>query len=289
MAEQTNSSPVFLITGYSTGLGRELALAALSSGFRVIATARHLETLGDLEHRGARVLSLDVTSAAPDLATFAEKAIAVYGQVDYLVNNAGFAQSGAIEEVSPEEASAQFNTNGFGLVNRPYPISRCLGILRRVPLAHFRSRRTGTLVNFNSEATCTAIPGIGIYTATKAAVEISDTWAHELAQYGIRSISIQPSGFRTEFFNIAGSRPAAKTIEGYKIVHGTFSFMATEYARTVPGDPVKAARNIIAPVTKPDLPLRFADAFANLKAFYQKRLEEMEAVRELSIGTNFDA
>ncbi|KAJ7809900.1 putative short-chain oxidoreductase [Mycena olivaceomarginata] len=251
---------------------------ALSSGFRVIATARHLETLGDLEHRGARVLSLDVTSAAPDLATFAEKAIAVYGQVDYLVNNAGFAQSGAIEEVSPEEASAQFNTNVFGLVNTT-----------NVSLPHFRSRRTGTLVNFNSEATCTAIPGIGIYTATKAAVEISDTWAHELAQYGIRSISIQPSGFRTEFFNIAGSRPAAKTIEGYEIVHGTLSFMATEYARTVPGDPVKAARNIIAPVTKPDLPLRFADAFANLKAFYQKRLEEMEAVRELSIGKNFDA
>jgi hypothetical protein len=62
--------------------------------------------------------------------------------------------------------------------------------------------------------------------------------------------------------------------------------MATEYARIVAGDPVKAARNI---VTKPDLPLRFADAFANLKAFYQKRLEEMEAVRELRIRTNFDA
>ncbi|KAJ7342445.1 hypothetical protein DFH08DRAFT_703742, partial [Mycena albidolilacea] len=150
-------------------------------GFRVIATARRLETLGDLEHRGARVLSLDVTSSAPDLATFAEKAIAVYGQVDYLVNNAGFAQSGAIEEVSPEEALAQFNTNVLDLVSTT-----------NVFLPHFRSRRTGTLVNFSSEATCTAIPGIGIHTATKAAVEaISDTWAHELAEYGIRLISIQ--------------------------------------------------------------------------------------------------
>ncbi|KAF7336130.1 Short-chain dehydrogenase reductase sdr [Mycena venus] len=273
MSGQNSNSPVFLITGCSTGLGRELALAALASGFRVIATARRLDTLTDLETRGAKILELDVTSSVRDLAAFAEKAIAVYGQVDYLINNAGFAQSGAIEEVSPEEALTQFNTNFFGLVNTTNAF-----------LPHFRSRRAGTLVNFSSEITCTTLPGIGMYSATKAAVDaVSDTWARELAEYGIRSISVQPSGFRTEFFNNAGARPAGKIIEGYELVHGTINYMATEYARIVPGDPVKAARNIIKVVTRPEpLPLRFVvgdDAFASFKAFYEKRLEEMETLR----------
>ncbi|KAJ7339781.1 hypothetical protein DFH08DRAFT_246915 [Mycena albidolilacea] len=279
MSEQRNNSPVFLITGCSTGLGREVALAALKSGFRVIATARRLEALSDLQKSGAKTLALDVTWSVPDLADVAVKAIAVYGQIDYLVNNAGVAQGGAIEEVSPTEALTQFNTNFFGLVNTTNAF-----------LPHFRSRCTGTLVNFSSEITWVAMPGAGLYAASKAAVNaVSDTWAHELAEYGIRSISIQPSGFRTEFFNSTATRPAAKTIEGYDLAHGTIKFVVDEFA--APGDPAKAAQNIIKLVTKPEIPLRFAvgdDAYANCKAFYQKRLEEMEAVRELSTGTNFE-
>ncbi|KAJ7887123.1 hypothetical protein B0H14DRAFT_2206520, partial [Mycena olivaceomarginata] len=170
---------VFLITGCSTGLGREVALAALKSGFRVIATARRLEALADLEKSGTKNLALDVTWSVPDLADFAVEAIAVYGQIDYLVNNAGVAQGGAIE-VSLSEALNQFNTNFFGLVNTTNAF-----------LPHFRSRLTGTLVNFSSEITWVAMPGAGLYAASKAAVNaVSDTWAHELAEYGIRSISI---------------------------------------------------------------------------------------------------
>ncbi|KAJ7918896.1 hypothetical protein B0H13DRAFT_1606821, partial [Mycena leptocephala] len=140
-----------LITACSTGLGRELALAALASGFRIIATARRVEKLDDLENRGAKTLPLDVTWSIENLVAFA---------VDYLANNAGYAQGGAIEEVSPKEALEQFNTNFFGLVNTTNAF-----------LPHFHSRRAGTLVNLSSEITCHPLPGAGLYCASKAALD----------------------------------------------------------------------------------------------------------------------
>ncbi|KAJ7832210.1 hypothetical protein B0H14DRAFT_2364799 [Mycena olivaceomarginata] len=121
MSEPKNNSPVFLITGCSTGLGREVALAALESGFRVIATARHLEVLCDLEKSGGTTLALDVTCgrhAFHDWTVLTRRFFCLFsGQIDYLVNNAGVAQGSAIEEVSPTEALTQFNTNFFGLVS----------------------------------------------------------------------------------------------------------------------------------------------------------------------------
>ncbi|KAK6988708.1 short-chain dehydrogenase reductase sdr [Favolaschia claudopus] len=279
------SSPqVFLMTGCSTGLGRELALAALNSGFRVIATARRVEKLAGLEERGAKALALDVTWSVSALAAFAAEAIALYGQVDYLVNNAGYGAGGAIEEVSADELLAQFNTNVFGLINTTNAF-----------LPHFRARKSGTLVNFSSEASCIATPGAGAYGASKAAVNaISDTWAKELAEYNIRSICILPSAFRTDFFNNAGSVLPATRIEGYQVAHGVMDYMVSpQFTENAPGDPVKAAERIIKVVTKPgELLTRFAmgdDAYKNLKGFYEERIEELEAQRELTTGTNFDA
>ncbi|KAJ7660327.1 putative short-chain oxidoreductase [Mycena polygramma] len=273
------ASPVFLITGCSTGLGREMAMAALAKGFRVIATARRVETLTALESLGAKALALDVTSTPTVLSEFAKSAIAIYGQVDYIVNNAGFIQAGAVEEVSPTEALAQFNTNFFGLVNTTVAF-----------LPHLRARRTGTLVNISSQGSCLGTPGGGLYCASKAAVDaISDTWAHELAEYGIRSISVQPGAFRTEVLQSTNARFAAKSIEGYNLVHGVMeSFF--KFAGQEPGDTAKAARNIITVVTKAELPLRFVvgdDAFASLESFYRERLTEMEATQDLSTGTNY--
>ncbi|KAJ7478744.1 dehydrogenase [Mycena galericulata] len=282
MAEQTNNSPVFLITGCSTGLGRELALAALASGFHVIATARRPDTLSDLEARGAKALALDVTASTQELADSAAKAIVIYGQVDYLVNNAGYAQGGCIEEVSPAEALNQFNTNFFGLVNTTNAF-----------LPYFRARRAGTLVNISSQVTSGGAPGTGMYSASKAAIDaVSDTWANELAEYGIRSICVKPGAFRTEFFKQAVAHLPANTIDGYEVLRGTLQAMMKKYGNAVPGDPAKCARNIIKVATRPQIPLRFAigdDAVPNLKAFYQKRLEELEAFRDLNTGTNFDA
>ncbi|KAJ6468528.1 hypothetical protein C8R47DRAFT_1055836 [Mycena vitilis] len=275
------TSPVFLITGCSTGLGREMAIAALAKGFRVIATARRVQTLTALESLGAKTLTLDVTSTPTALSEFAIYAISIYGQVDYIVNNAGFAMGGAVEEVSPAEALAQFNTNFFGLVTTTAAF-----------LPHLRARRTGTLVNMSSQSTALGTPGAGFAAASKAAVDaISDTWAHELAEYNIRSISIQLGEFRTEILKPTNARIAAKSIEGYELVHrvlGSFS----KLAGNEPGDAAKAARNVINAVTKPELPLRLVlgdDAFKSVDSFYRKRLREMKVIRELSTGTNFIA
>ncbi|KAJ7471416.1 dehydrogenase [Mycena galericulata] len=281
MAEQTNNSPVFLITGCSSGLGRELALAALASGFRVIATARHPEALSDLEAHGAKSLALDVTASTQELADSAGKAIAIYGQVDYLVNNAGYAQGGCIEEISPAEALNQFNTNFFGLVNTTNAF-----------LPYFRARRTGTLVNLSSQVTSSGTPGTGMYSASKAAIDaVSDTWANELAEYGIRSICVKVRE-TNEFFKQAMAHLPATPVDGYEALRTAMQAMVKKYGNAVPGDPAKCARNIIKVVTRPEIPLRFAigdDAVPNLKAFYQKRLEELEAFRDLNTGTNFDA
>ncbi|KAJ7356401.1 putative short-chain oxidoreductase [Mycena albidolilacea] len=279
-----NTSPVFLVTGSSSGLGREIVIAALASGFRVIATARKVDTLTGLEEKGAKVLPLDVTSTPEALKEFAAKATSIYGQIDYLVNNAGFAQGGAIEEHSPKEITDQFNTNFFGLVNTTNAF-----------LPHFRTRKAGTLVNISSVASLGGQPGAGVYAASKAAVDaVSDTWAQELAEYGIRSISVQPGTFRTEALKPVNARFAANVIEGnYALAHGVVDFLSKHVAGNEPGDPAKGAQNIIALVTKAgQLPLRFVvgdDGHPKLEKFYKERSAELEATRELGTGTNFVA
>ncbi|KAJ7684459.1 putative short-chain oxidoreductase [Mycena polygramma] len=282
MLKSISNAPVFLITGCSSGLGRELALAALKSGFRVIATARRVTTLASLEERGAKALALDITSSEAELAEFATKAIAIYGQVDYLFNNAGFLQSGAIEETSPAEVLRQFTTNVFALINTTNAF-----------LPHFRARRAGTIVNTSSNGGTLGTPGGGIYCASKAAVDaISDTWAHELAEYNIRSMAVQPGAFRTEVSKSTNSSRAAKFIEGYQLAHGVIDHLSN-HAGSEPGDPAKAAANIVAFVAdaaRTQLPLRFVvgdDAYGQLKAFYTQQLADMEAAKELSTGTNY--
>lgn len=110
----------------------------------------------------------------------------ISGQVDYLINNAGFLQGGAIEENTPEENLAQFNTNFFGVIN-----------VTNAFLPHFRARKQGTIVNISSQGALLCIPGAGIYCASKAALDAtSETWANELADFNIRCVSIQ---VRVEF------------------------------------------------------------------------------------------
>ncbi|KAK6993017.1 short-chain dehydrogenase/reductase family protein [Favolaschia claudopus] len=275
----STDSPVFLITGCSSGLGRELSIAALKRGFRVIATARKVETLAALEQQGAKTMYLDVTASESELVEFAAKAIAVYGQVDYLVNNAGYLLTGAIEETPRSDAVHLFTTNFFGLVSTTNAF-----------LPHFRARKTGTIINVSSEAGTLGPPGIGIYAAAKSAINaVSDSWAHELAEYNIRSVSVQPGGFRTRS---GGIKAAEKSIEGYQAAHGVIHHINTT-GDTQPGDPAKGAEHIVTFVTDPKhqkLPLRFVlgdEAFAGIKQAYTQRLADMEATKEWSIGTSF--
>ncbi|KAF7367071.1 Short-chain dehydrogenase/reductase family protein [Mycena sanguinolenta] len=258
MTSASRSSPVILITGCSKGFGRELSALALERGFRVIATARAVETLAALKEKGAEILPFDVTASPDTIAVFAATAWQIYGQVDFLINNAGYLQGGAIEENTLEETMVQFNTNLFGLLNTTNAF-----------LPYFRKRR-----------------------AARAAVDsLSDTWAKELAEFNVKCISIQvPGQFRTTVAatlrrgscRIPEYTAADKLIVDYQAASGTEL-----------GDPAKAIVRILDFITTEgmDLPLRLPlgdDAYESLKRFYLERLADMEKFKAWSVGTNVD-
>ncbi|KAJ6587374.1 3-oxoacyl-reductase [Mycena sp. CBHHK59/15] len=265
-------SAVILITGCSTGLGRELALAALSAGLR---------TLASLQDQGAKALKLDVTACAEDLKAFAAQAVASFGQIDYLVNNAGFVQGGAIEENTPEENLAQFNTNFFGVIN----VTSAL-------LPHFRARKQGTIVNISSQGSALCIPGAGVYCASKGAVDtITDTWAHELAKFNIRCTSIQAGAYRTSVAESGNLKIAANKIDGYEGAHEWIETF-NKSAGTERGDVRIAASKIIELISvdpgRP-LPMRLAlgeDAYESMKAFHARELENLEKWKSFITGTD---
>ncbi|KAJ7653884.1 putative short-chain oxidoreductase [Mycena polygramma] len=278
------ASPVILITGCSTGFGRELSRVALERGFRVISTARRVESLAALKEQGAANLQLDVTAPPSELAAFAKTAWDIYGQVDFLINNAGYLQGGAIEENTPEDTQAQFNTNVFGLLNTTTAL-----------LPYFRHRRAGMIVNISSQGGSLNMVGAGIYCASKAAVDsLSDTWARELAEFDVKCISIQPGMFRTAVAESSNLRRGSHRIPEYTVPNKVI----VEYsaaAGTEKGDTAKAAARIIDFVTGArdgqDLPLRLAlgdDAFDYVRAFHVQRLADMDKFKEWSVGTNVE-
>ncbi|KAK0460594.1 uncharacterized protein EV420DRAFT_1641144 [Desarmillaria tabescens] len=204
----STSQLVWLITGTSTGLGRDLALAALERGEKVIATARarSLHLLADLKEKGAETLELDVTASLDDLKKIAEKAVGIYGRVDVLVNNAGYLLVGALEESTPEETFDQFNTNVFGALN-----------VTRAFLPYMRTRRTGTFVWTGSVAGWVSSASAGLYSTTKWALRgISETLHVEVAPLGLRSICIDFGYFRTAFLEPNHRKPYISKIDDYK-------------------------------------------------------------------------
>ncbi|KAF7358570.1 Short-chain oxidoreductase [Mycena sanguinolenta] len=277
----SNDSAVILITGCSTGFGRELAQAALSVGLQVIATARRVDTLSSLSAKGAKTLQLDVTASPEDLKQFAAKALSIFGRIDFLVNNAGFLQGGAIEEITSEENLAQFNTNFFGIIN-----------LTNAFLPHWRTHRHGTIVNVSSQGAMLCIAGAGIYCASKAAVDaLSDTWARELAAFNIRCMSIQLGSFRTSVAESGNLKIASANIDGYDCAHDWVAGF-NQSAGKERGDPAIAATKIIELISNDPtqaLPMRLTigeDAYENAKAFYQRQLKELETWAAVSTGTD---
>jgi NAD(P)-dependent dehydrogenase (short-subunit alcohol dehydrogenase family) len=189
-------SRVWFITGASTGFGRLLSEELLKRGERVLATARDISKVSDLARQypnSARAFALDVTDPE-QIASVAKQAIAAFGHVDVLVNNAGYGVAGAIEEVSEEEFEALFQTNLYGLIRTT-----------RAFLPHFRERRSGHIVNFSSIGGLIAAPGWGFYNTTKFAVEgFSESLAAEMKPLGVRVTIVEPGAFRTDFLGRSG-------------------------------------------------------------------------------------
>jgi NAD(P)-dependent dehydrogenase (short-subunit alcohol dehydrogenase family) len=190
-------SRAILITGCSSGIGRATAERLARAGWPVYATARRVDSIRDLEAAGCRILPLDVTDERSMGAAVAAVE-GTHGAVGVLVNNAGYSQSGAVEEVPIEAARKQFETNFFGAVR-----------LCQLVLPAMRAQRKGRIVNMSSIGGRLAFPGGGMYHATKYALEaVSDVLRWEVRPFGIDVVVIEPGLIRTDF-----GRAAAESVE----------------------------------------------------------------------------
>jgi NAD(P)-dependent dehydrogenase (short-subunit alcohol dehydrogenase family) len=185
-------SKAVLITGCSTGIGRATAEHLAGKGWTVYATARRPESVADLEEKGCKTLALDVTDEASMSAAVAAVEQAE-GAVGVLVNNAGYSQSGAVEDVPLDVVRRQFETNVFGLVR-----------MCQLALPGMRRQRWGKIVNVSSMGGKLVFPGGGFYHATKFAVEaISDALRFEVSGFGVDVAIIEPGLIRTSFGDTA--------------------------------------------------------------------------------------
>jgi NAD(P)-dependent dehydrogenase (short-subunit alcohol dehydrogenase family) len=196
------SSRVWLITGSSTGFGRALAEAVLVQGDRVIVSARNPDKIQDLEQQypqAAKAVRLDVTDPST-IQTAVQIGLETFGRIDVLVNNAGYGLMGAIEEVSDEQIRDQFETNFFGLLN-----------VTRAVLPTLKQQHAGHILNISSIAGRLTSPMLGLYHASKFAVEgLSETLAQEMEPFGIHVTIIEPSGFGTDFASRSLAKAAPK-------------------------------------------------------------------------------
>src|SRR3954464_10611039 len=190
MADQL--SQAVLVTGSSSGIGRATAERLAGRGFTAYATARRRESIPALEARGRPVVAVDVTDEDSMQAAVAA-VVDEQGAVGALVNNAGYSQSGAIEEVPLDEVRRQFETNVFGLVR-----------MCQLVLPGMRAQGHGRIVNVSSMGANFTFPGGGFYHATKYAVEaISDALRFEVKGFGIDVVTMQPGIIRTGFADAA--------------------------------------------------------------------------------------
>src|SRR5579862_6088499 len=181
-----------LVTGASSGIGAAVVARLAADGHRVIGTAR---TSGPRNPDGTPMLELDVTSDASAQACVA-RFLEIAGRIDVLINNAGYLQSGAIEEVTLDQARAQFDTNYFGVVRM---INAVLPVMRR--------QKSGLIATTSSLAGIVPLPFWGHYNASKWAVEaLMETLRHELRPMGIRVAMIEPGAIKTPLY--ASPQPA---------------------------------------------------------------------------------
>ena len=221
-------SKVWLITGSSRGLGRELAKAVLAAGHRLVATARKPEDLHDLVAQyGDRVrgVALDVTNPAAARAAVAA-ATSAFGRLDVVVNNAGYATVNSIEDMALDDFRAQ---NFFGVVN-----------VTRAALPVLRAQRDGRFIQISSIGGRRASVGISAYQSAEFAVEgFSEALSNEVGPLGIRVTIVEPGGFRTDW---AGSSMHIDEIrEEYQATVGSFAQAFRKNADAARGDPAKAA------------------------------------------------
>lgn len=257
------SSRVWLITGCSTGFGRALAEAALAQGDRVMATARNVSKIQDLEQnypQTAKAVRLDVTDPA-SIQIAVQSGLDAFGRIDVLANNAGYALMGAIKEVSDRQIRDQFETNVFGFLN-----------VTRAIIPTLRQQGSGHILNISSVGARRPVPTMGLYDASKSAIEgLSETLASELKSFGIKVTMIEPGGFDTGF--VDRSTVSAEPMPEYDFLREQIAKFGAGYVR---GDAVIVVQAMLRVVELPDPPLRLAISPNALPTIVEKLSSDIE-------------
>jgi NAD(P)-dependent dehydrogenase (short-subunit alcohol dehydrogenase family) len=270
---------VFLVTGSSRGLGRRIAEKVLAAGHRLVATARRPEQLADLtERHGDRVraVALDVTDPAAARAAV-DTAVRVFGRLDVVVNNAGYANSGSVEDTPAEDFRAQVEANLFGVVN-----------VTRAALPVLRAQGAGHVVQVSSVGGRVTTPGLSAYQAAKFAVGgFSEALAKEVAPLGIRVTVLEPGGMRTDW---AGASMSVHPVSpAYEQTVGTVNALRTTLMDRAASDPAKVADVVLAVVDLDEPPVRLllgSDAVRFAEQAAATRAESDARWRELSVSTD---
>jgi NAD(P)-dependent dehydrogenase (short-subunit alcohol dehydrogenase family) len=274
------SSPVWFITGCSTGFGRELAKLTLDRGWPTVVTARDRSRVADLVEGRDNGLAVDLDVVDGGQIEAAVKAAEQkFGRIDVLVNNAGYGYQAAIEEGEEDEIRAMFDANVFGLF-----------AMTRAVLPGMRTRRRGHILNITSLAGFVGLPGSGYYAASKHALEgFSDSLAAEGAPLGIKVTCIAPGPFRTDWAG-RSLKQTPSAIADYAETAGARMNTTAGYSGKQPGDPVRAGEAMIT-ITESSNPPRHLVlgemAFNGVTGKLKERLAEIESLKELTLSADF--
>jgi NAD(P)-dependent dehydrogenase (short-subunit alcohol dehydrogenase family) len=275
------SQRTWLITGVSSGFGRELTDQLLARGDRVVGTVRDVGKVADLVKRYPKTFhaeTLDVTNVAA-IRDVVDRSFARLGRIDVIVSNAGYGLFGAAEELSDEQIDHIIATNLVGSIQ-----------LVRAALPHLRAQGGGRIIQMSTYGGQVAFAGNSMYHATKWGIEgFVESVAQEVAPFGVGVTIVEPGGARTEFRY--GSAQVAKLTPAYdnNPAHA-FLRMLDPKNGLAPGDPARMAARIIESVDAEPAPLRMvlgSLALESTLSTLRKRIEGFEAQRELAVSTDF--
>ncbi|MFM0160138.1 SDR family NAD(P)-dependent oxidoreductase [Paraburkholderia sediminicola] len=275
-------SKVWFITGSAGGIGAGIARAALTAGDLVAATDLDPERLQQVyAASAAHVLTaqLDIRDAAQAEAAV-DAALARFGRIDVLVNNAGYGQFGPFEEIEPEAIERQFATNVFGTFN-----------VTRAVLPVMRRQRAGLVINMSSNGGFKGVRGASMYSSTKFAIEgFSEALAQEIADFGLKLTIVEPGAFRTDFLDDRSLKRGTHDLDDYADFRAKANAVFEARNHNQVGDPDKLGRALVQLANETDPPLRFVAGADALKVVDDKLdyvAREVARWRELSRSTDF--
>jgi NAD(P)-dependent dehydrogenase (short-subunit alcohol dehydrogenase family) len=280
----TSTAPkTWFITGAARGLGAAIARAALDAGDNVVVAGRNRDALIEVVGEDSeRVLSVtldvaDLTAAQPAV----DAALARFGRIDVLVNNAGYGHLGLFEETTAADAQTQYDTNVFGLM-----------AVTRAVLPSMRVQRSGRIFNVSSIGGMVGGESGALYCASKFAVEgFSESLAKEVARFGIQVTIVEPGFFRTDFLEPTSVKHGTTPIPDYAEASAALKTFYDGRSRNQAGDPAKLGQALVTLVDAPQQPVRWAagsDGFSLIQGKINSLQAELDAWKDLTLSTDGD-